>query len=137
MRGELDDALARMARREEIKRRVAEQSADGESPADEVTEAVRRVVAQHQGLAVRLWVEDGTAGTGVRVAWRDGAVAVTPEANLDPPPAGGPEAVSWPVSGRNVPGWPAADGVADASAARLAEMIRRDPSLLDTTDRGA
>jgi hypothetical protein len=133
MRGELDDALARMARREQLQRRVAEQAAGG--PVDEVVEAVRRVVAQHPALAVRLWVEDGSVPSLVRVAWSEGAVTVTPETIAAPADSGATP--SWPMSVRTVPAWAAAaDGLTDAPAARLAEMIRRDPSLLDGTDNG-
>lgn len=143
MRGELDDALNRMARMEELqRRRAAEAAPDDRSPVDEVIEAVRRVVAQHPTLRVALWAEDGAAGAGVRVEWSDGGLVVQPNDESDGPPpvaalpiaalpsAGGPPE-SWPVPVPTVTSWsgtPESD--TKESAARLAELIRQDPSLL-------
>lgn len=145
MRGELEDTLARMARREELQRRRA---AAGRTSVDELIEAVQRVVARHPGLAVTMSVAEGDTTSVVRVEWAGGSIAVAPavapavEASIvpavDAPGAtgGAPEASprpAWPLSGKTVPGWAAAaDGLAADPAARLAELIRRDPSLLDT-----
>jgi hypothetical protein len=134
VRGELDDALARIARREELERRLAtEQAAGGQRPLDELIEAVRRVVAQHPTLTVQLWADDGTATSSVRVAWSDGTVAVGPEG--EPVAPDGAVAPSWPRPVYPAPGSTTAPGGVDAPAARLAELIRQDPSLLDGIDR--
>ncbi|MBM7491228.1 hypothetical protein JOD64_002450 [Micromonospora luteifusca] len=54
--------------------------------------------------------------------------APAPAAAAEPPPA-------WPLSGRTMPAWaPGPDGLTPDPAARLAELIRRDPSLLDELD---
>ncbi|WP_431942703.1 hypothetical protein [Micromonospora marina] len=156
MRGDLDETLARMARREEALRRrapmpgepagrdVAAEAADepgdgraghgayrlrgGEAPVrrdpvEEVAEAVRRVVAEHPGLAVTLRVELGEQAYPLRVSWSGPAVTVDPATPPAPPPA-------WPMSVKTVPA-PGHDPLESDPAARLAEMIRRDPSLLD------
>lgn len=159
MRGDLDETLARMARREEALRRrapmpgepagtperdVPVEAADepgderagrgayrlrgGEAPVrrdpvEEVAEAVRRVVAEHPGLAVTLRVELGEQAYPLRVSWSGAAVTVGPAAPPAPPP-------TWPMSVKTVPA-PGHDPLESDPAARLAEMIRRDPSLLD------
>ncbi|MBU8857374.1 MULTISPECIES: hypothetical protein [unclassified Micromonospora] len=155
MRGDLDETLARMARREEALRRRApmpgepadrdvpaeavDEHGDGRAghgayrlrggeapvrrdPVEEVAEAVRRVVAEHPGLAVTLRVELGEQAYPLRVSWSGSAVTVGP-ATPAPPPA-------WPMSVKTVPA-PGHDPLESDPAARLAEMIRRDPSLLD------
>ncbi|MFB9239821.1 hypothetical protein ACFFWC_30580 [Plantactinospora siamensis] len=89
MRGELDDALDRMARMEELTRRRSaehtERPAGEPAGIAEVIEAVRRVVAQHPRLRVALWAEEGSAGAGVRVEWLNGELIVLPDEE-DPPP---------------------------------------------------
>lgn len=148
MRGELDDTLARMARREELQRRRA---SAGRSTVDEVIEAVQRVVARHPGLSVTMSVAEGGTTSVVRVEWAGGNIAVAPavapavEASIvpavEPPVRGSATTASaprggWPMSGKTVPEWAAAaDGLSPDPAARLAELIRRDPSLLDPTER--
>ncbi|MFF3851965.1 hypothetical protein [Micromonospora sp. NPDC002575] len=183
MRGDLDETLARLARREEaLRRREADpgdeagpQPADalprqtggvpalpavpalaaaadaavptlappadtagptlaplagaaGRDPVDEVAEAVARVVAAHPGMAVVLRVEHAGQAYPLRVGWLDGRVTVGAEAATVPPPV-------WPLTVKAVPAWPAdADRLKVDPAARLAELIRRDPSLLDGTD---
>ncbi|RLQ06334.1 hypothetical protein EAD96_08420, partial [Micromonospora sp. BL1] len=92
-------------------------------PVEEVAEAVRRVVAEHPGLAVTLRVELGEQAYPLRVSWSGTAVTVGPAAPPAPPPA-------WPMSVKTVPA-PGHDPLESDPAARLAEMIRRDPSLLD------
>ncbi|MCI4063014.1 hypothetical protein MRQ36_10675 [Micromonospora sp. R77] len=183
MRGDLDETLARMARREEALRRRAgtpDDEADGIAPArpaggagtyrsrdgrepvtrepdgrqpvaretdgrqpvarepeagrplagqpvardpvEEVAEAVRRVVAAHPGLAVTLRVEHDGRAYPLRVSWAGPDVTVGAEAVAKPPPA-------WPMSVKTVSA-PGQDGPGADPAARLAELIRRDPSLL-------
>lgn len=137
MRGELDDALARMERREALQRRRAEEAAAArvESPVDDVTEAVARVVAEHPALAVTMWVANGPSISAMHVAWTDGMVTVRPAAEPALPTAGQPPQ-SWPMSVRTVPGWAEPDEPpAPDAAARLADLIRRDPSLLGPDDR--
>lgn len=131
MRGELDDALARMERREALQRRLAQEAATRTgSPVNEVTEAVQRVVAQHPTVAVTMWVADGPKISAVHVAWEDGVVTVRPAAEPALPTAGRPPQ-SWPMTVRTVQGWAAPETPPTAeAAARLAEMVRRDPSLL-------
>ncbi|MEV1330288.1 hypothetical protein AB0J20_11990 [Micromonospora costi] len=101
--------------------------APAEDPVEAVAEAVRRVVAEHPGLAVTVRVEQGGQAYPLRISWTGGEVTVAAE--LAPPP-------TWPVSGRNAPSWPPGrGGTGHAPAARLAELIRRDPSLLTDHDR--
>ncbi|MBM0276812.1 hypothetical protein [Micromonospora tarensis] len=166
MRGDLDETLARLTRREEaLRRRAADRdtaappgpprlggdariagpgrhdprhaevdaSADvaGWGPVEEVAEVVRQVVGAHPGLAVTVQVEHAGRTYPMRVAWDGSAVTVgpvPPVTPVQPPPA-------WPLSGRTVPAWaPGPDGLNPDPAARLAELIRRDPSLLDELD---
>ncbi|MET8281198.1 hypothetical protein [Micromonospora sp. NPDC005174] len=166
MRGDLDETLARLARREEALRRRANDRDDiapppdptaapdvtvagrtagsarhaervdpgdtaGWGPVEEVAEAVRQVVGAHPGLAVTVRVEHDGRTYPLRVSWDGPDVTVGPEpaaAPVEPPP-------SWPLSGRTVPAWaPGSDGLTPDPAARLAELIRRDPSLLDELD---
>ncbi|MFY1704655.1 hypothetical protein ACN28G_23495 [Micromonospora sp. WMMA1923] len=156
MRGDLDETLARMARREEALRRAndpvggrnarpgAERhdpvpgppterdepagsgvaTVGGPDPVQAVVEAVSRVVAAHPGVAVSLRVEHAGQAYPVRVGWSDRGVTVGTENEAVPPPV-------WPMPARTEPAWTnAPEGAAPDPAARLAEMIRRDPSLL-------
>ncbi|RLK08744.1 hypothetical protein DER29_6610 [Micromonospora sp. M71_S20] len=168
MRGGLDETLARMARREEaLRRRAADaeavaasearggsdpgradvrgegrnagpgwadarRGAEPRDPVVEIAEAVRRVVAGHPGTAVSIRVEHDGQAYPLRVAWTDAGVTVDAEAPAPPP--------AWPMSVKTVPAWtPAQEGLTPDPAARLAELIRRDPSLLRDGDapRGA
>ncbi|SCG77256.1 hypothetical protein GA0070609_5361 [Micromonospora echinaurantiaca] len=98
----------------------------GRDPVEEVAEAVRRVVAGHPGLAVSVRVEQDGQAYPLRVAWSGPDVAV--HAEPAPPPA-------WPLSVNTVPDLPSGrDGVRPDPAARLAELIRRDPTLLADGD---
>ncbi|MDG4806516.1 hypothetical protein O7634_07070 [Micromonospora sp. WMMD1120] len=103
----------------------------GWGPVEEVAEAVRQVVGAHPGLAVTVQVEHAGRTYPLRVRWDGPAVSVgpvPPAAPVQPPP-------TWPLSGRTVPAWaPGPDGLNPDPAARLAELIRRDPSLLDELD---
>jgi hypothetical protein len=114
MRDAFGDGLERMARLEELaqRRAAAHQNAGAFAPvrpsvADLVAEAVRRVVEAHPGTAVAATVDGPGGPVAVQVAWRDGEVVV-----VTPGPA------------------PDGPGPAPDAAARLAELIRRDPSLL-------
>ncbi|RQX04905.1 hypothetical protein [Micromonospora arida] len=163
MRGDLDETLARLARREEASRRRAADRDDttapssppglggdtrnarpgrhagveapsevaGWGPVEEVAEAIRQVVGAHPGLAVTVQVEHAGRTYPMQVSWNGPTVTVgpvPPPTPVEPPPA-------WPLSGRTVPAWaPGPDGLAPDPAARLAELIRRDPTLLDELD---
>ncbi|WP_433127545.1 hypothetical protein ACQPWW_32060 [Micromonospora sp. CA-240977] len=168
MRGDLDETLARLARREEARRRRTNDRDDsvpppgrpgpgpddvrdagsgrhdprhagadsagdvaGWGPVEEVAEAVRQVVGGHPGLAVTVQVQHEGRTYPMRISWAGPDVTVgpvPPAAPVEPPPA-------WPLSGRTVPEWaPGPDGLTPDPAARLAELIRRDPSLLDELD---
>lgn len=135
MRGDLDETLARLARREQAMRRRAtgagdeaggeEPRPDDRDPVEEVAEAVRRVVAEHPGMAVTLRVEHDGQAYPLRVSWTGRDVTVGAEAEVTPPPV-------WPMSVKTVPA-PGQEGLNPDPAARLAELIRRDPSLLEDT----
>ncbi|HEX7746295.1 MAG TPA: hypothetical protein VF462_13660 [Micromonosporaceae bacterium] len=104
MRGELDDALARLARREELQRRRSGE-AHPDVVLDEVADALRQVVAQHPGLAVTATVHLGATSSTVRVAWSDGSATVTAAADVaggDP----GAGVLDEPVAGRTPYAWP-------------------------------
>ncbi|HYN97292.1 MAG TPA: hypothetical protein VES42_25920 [Pilimelia sp.] len=190
MRGELDDALERLRRREEVRRRLdrdarpatppaqtwpshdrhpdrrPEQPADqhpdrhldqwpdqhldqrqeqnrerraehrrpddpptaggrgdggpaGADPADELLLALGDVVARYEGMAVTATVEVGGAAWTMRVSRRaDGQVEVT--AWEAPPADAGGAAAEDP------------NGAEERTAARLADLIRQDPTFLDT-----
>ncbi|MFC4016851.1 hypothetical protein ACFOW4_02690 [Micromonospora sp. GCM10011542] len=178
MRGDLDETLARLARREEALRRRATDpggvagaddsappgptrepdrpgtghpghrnagpgrhagrdvpaEAVGWGPVEEVVEAVRQAVAAHPGLVVTVGVEHAGRTYPLRVHWDGPDVTVGP-ATTDAPPAPPEPPPAWPMSGRTVPDWaPGPDGLSPDPAARLAELIRRDPSLLDELD---
>ncbi|MEU4717920.1 hypothetical protein AB0F73_30280 [Micromonospora purpureochromogenes] len=103
---------------------VGRSAADGRDPVEEVAEAVRRVVAEHPGLSVVVRVEHEGRTYPLRVDWADTAVTVAAENTATPPPP-------WPRPVNTGPVWSAGrDGTGADQAARLAEMIRRDPSLL-------
>lgn len=153
MRGGLDDALDRLARRDELRKRALS-SSDGPAaflPANgsvssssssspdglaEVVEVVRRVVERHPDLAVTVYGQQGRTSAEVRIGHQDGVVRVVvvaaegPASSLEVPgsldvprPAPSPPP-AWPLSADGGPG----------AAARLAELIRQDPSLLAGPD---
>ncbi|SCL63013.1 hypothetical protein GA0070606_3724 [Micromonospora citrea] len=106
----------------------ARRAGEPRDPVAEVAEAVRRVVAGHPGVAVTVRVEHDGQAYPLRVAWSGTGVTVDAAAPAGPPP-------EWPVSARTVPAWtPGRDGVSPDPAARLAELIRRDPSVLGDDD---
>jgi hypothetical protein len=142
VRGGLDDALERLARRDQLRKRVAPTSVSSSDDDDsgigssgaigEVVEAVRRIVERHPGLSVTVYGEEGEVSAEIRIARRDGVVEATVVA------AEGPVSATAPVPAQppalpGPPAWPlATDGTPSAAgaAARLAELIRQDPSLL-------
>jgi hypothetical protein len=85
----------------------------------EVVEAVGSVLSRHGPGTVTVTVEGaGGAGTA-RIGWQDGRLIVEREALTDEREAPASTAPKRPVS-----------ETTDQAAARLAELIRRDPSLL-------
>ena len=94
-----------------------------------MAEAVRQVVGAHPGLAVTVQVEHAGRTYPMRVpgtAQRHGRTGA-------PADAGGTPA-GLAALRPDVPAWaPGPDGAPDP-AARLAELIRRDPTLLDELD---
>jgi hypothetical protein len=110
VRGELDDALARLARREELQRRRAGAAATLDAVLDEVADALRRIVAQHPGLAITATVTDASGSNTVRVGWSEGSANVVPpgERGHEPPadPRSGGAIRDEPVAGRTPYTWP-------------------------------
>lgn len=77
MRGGLDDALEKMARRDELRRRAAGQTV-GTSPAvTELVEAVAAVVARNPELAITMGVEGAGDPVLLQFAMDDGIVQVS------------------------------------------------------------
>jgi hypothetical protein len=120
-----DDALTRHTRHEQLRRRAA--TPPPPAAVEEVIEAVRAIAARHPGLAVTVTVDDNGTPTTARITARTG----TPEViRLVPTP-------DKPVPDRR----PAAEKPThrpapppdhrSLSAARLADLIRRDPDLLE------
>ena len=96
----LDESLERMARWEALRQRMAGQHRD-DTVVDELIEAVGTVLQRHGPLAVTVTVEAGAEPATVRLDWRDGQLSVA-RVGAQPP----------------------------RTAAALAELIRKDPSLL-------
>lgn len=165
MRGGLDDALERLARRDQLRKRVAPSghassngngsegavAANGATGAadpngitsaigisggigsagaiGEVVEAVRRIVERHPALSVTVYGEEGEVSAEIRIARREGVVEATVVAAEGPLSA----TASVPVPRPALPGppaWPLSTDGTPGPAARLAELIRQDPSLL-------
>ncbi|GIJ75657.1 hypothetical protein Xph01_00890 [Micromonospora phaseoli] len=119
--------LSRAERRNaEIGRAGAHEPAHEAPPrhvVEDVAEALREAVAAHPGAAVTARVEHDGQAYDLRVAWTDQEVTATAQPAAPPP--------AWPLSVNTVPGWSTVqDGLSADPAARLAELIRRDPSLL-------
>ncbi len=85
--------------------------------------ALYAVVAAHPGTAVTARIDHDGQAYDLRVAWSGPEVTVSGQPSTPPP--------AWPMSSNTVPGWSAGqEGLSADPAARLAELIRRDPSLL-------
>jgi hypothetical protein len=125
VRGELDDALARLARREELQRRRAGAGAAPDVILDEVADALRRVVALHPGVSVTATVTDSAGSSTVRVGWLEGSGAVVPPVEADRRAQSGPgtdrrdggAAFDEPVAGRTPYAWPMTVRTVPASSA--------------------
>src|SRR5437773_293899 len=117
-----------MHRWEALRQKLADRRGTRLEPVlDEVTEALAEVLRRHSSVAMTVIVEDPQAQVAVRLAWFGGRLTVN---RIDPPvesEAAGADLPS-PVNGAN-PAPPPPD-----IAARLAELIRRDPSLLEDLD---
>ncbi|HEX8630036.1 MAG TPA: hypothetical protein VF755_17910, partial [Catenuloplanes sp.] len=97
MRGGLDDALQKLARRNELRRRAAAQPAPISPPAvTDLVEAVASVVARHPHLRVALGVEGVGAPAALRVWAHDGVPHVSIEAVATAPYDGVAPAVTDP-----------------------------------------
>ncbi len=104
MRGGLDDALEKLARRDELRRRTEAQPASTTPPAlYDLVEAVAGVIARHPDLLVTMGVEGAGAPMLLRFALRNGIVEVSDEGPVagsrtetgrpgDAPPPGPPPA---------------------------------------------
>jgi len=119
MDGGLDDPLVRMHRWDALRQRLAN-SAAGRlgSVVDEVVEAIATVLHRHGEVAVSVTVEGGEAQITAQLSWQDGQLVVVRSEPQAVPGAAPPRAAE----------------TSDETAARLAELIRRDPSLLDGRD---
>lgn len=174
MRGDLDDALARLARRDQLHKRVNQGTDRATSAAEELAAAVRQVVERHPGLAAVVRLTDGDQSVDLSVSHHGGRVEVriAGPTTAGPATAGPatpanrrtgdgprhghnerrdtgtgaptvitgtfsePPAVGVPTAG-GPPDWPPrAEPPAGSPAARLAELIRQDPSLLGGTADG-
>jgi hypothetical protein len=107
MRGELDDALARLERWDEVRRQLHHGATGAETLLDEVVRAVTPVLGRRGAGTVTLTVTDAGGSSTVELTARDGTVH------------------------SGAPAESAAPAKPSRSAARLAEMIRQNPSLLD------
>ena len=119
MDGGLDDPLVRMHRWDALRQRLAN-SAAGRlgSVVDEVVEAIATVLHRHGPVTVSVTVEGGEAQVTAELSWQDGELVVARSEPHRVPAAAAPHA----------------EETSEETAARLAELIRRDPSLLDGRD---
>lgn len=92
MRGGLDDALERLKRRDELRRRASSDGGGISTPpaVTELAEAVAAVVARHPDLAITMGVEGVGAPMLLRVAYEDGTVHVTADNPAEVTAAPGP-----------------------------------------------
>jgi hypothetical protein len=85
VRGGLDDALEKLARRDELRRRAANE-AGTPAAVSELVEAIAAVVGRHPRLGVTVGVEGDGEPMVMRFYYEDGQVQVTAENNLAAPP---------------------------------------------------
>lgn len=120
MDGGLDDPLVRMHRWDALRQRLANSSTGRLEPViDEVIEAIAAVLQRHGPLTVTVTVEGAEARSSAQLGWHDGRLTV---ARSEAPPASGNGPEPLPET-------------SEETAARLADLIRRDPSLLDGRER--
>jgi hypothetical protein len=97
--GGLDDALERMARREALRQRTAGPRSPRPQAIDDLVESLRSLVRQHDALSLAVTAEHAGVTWHVRVA------------------AAGEVEVTVPADGNG------------QTAARLADLLRRNPAL--------
>jgi hypothetical protein len=114
--GGLDDALARMARREQLRRRAEGGGELARSPVEDLAETLRHLVARHESLSVAVIAQDAGVTWQVRAARTGGEVRIS-VARVDAVLNGGAHRPPEPPAGQ--------------TAARLADLLRHNPSLLD------
>src|SRR5690348_1786458 len=123
MDGGLDDPLARMHRWEALRQKLAVSRGTRLEPVvDEVVDALAELVRRHGGLTLTVVVEDARAQAAVRLAWEDGRLVVN---RVDP------SAVAEPAEAEAPAGSAGGSTPSPDTAARLAELIRRDPWVLE------
>jgi hypothetical protein len=126
MRGDSGDAMARMKRWDAVRQRIEHAASAPDQVLEEVVRSVGEVVNRHPGTSVTVTVEEGGPSVTLRITHRDGQVDVSRVE--DPRPAAADPPRDWPPQdGQSAP---SAESV-DQTAARLAELIRSDPTLLD------
>jgi hypothetical protein len=86
VRGDLDDALAKLARRDELRRRAANEATGTPAAVTELVEAIAAVVGRHPQLGVTVGVEGDGDPMVLRFFYDEGQVQVTAENNLVPQP---------------------------------------------------
>lgn len=84
MRGGLDDALERLARRDRMRRRTNQQAGGPPPAVSELVEAIAEVVGRNPEMTLTIGVEGAGAPVLLHVAMEDGVVRVTAS---DPPNA--------------------------------------------------
>jgi hypothetical protein len=82
VRGGLDDALNKMARRDELRRRAAHEATGTPAAVSELVEAIAAVVGRNPRLGVTVGVEGDGDPMVLRFYYEDGQVQVTAENNL-------------------------------------------------------
>jgi hypothetical protein len=110
-----DDALTRLTRHDQLLRRATTPPPEA-APVEEVIEALRAIAARHPGLSITVTVDNAGTPTTARITARTGTPEVirlvaTPE-KPQPSETPPPDQYSY-------------------SAARLADMLRKDPALLE------
>lgn len=109
MRGGLDDALDKLARRDELRRRAANEATGTPAAVTELVEAIAAVVGRHPRLGVTVGVEGDGDPMLFRFYYEDGQVQVTAENNLAPQPRADFDVeVGEPVDDFAQPAYPAA-----------------------------
>jgi hypothetical protein len=141
VRGDPGDAMARMKRWEAVRQRLADGTGQPVRIIDEVVDALSDVVRHHDAVTVTVTVDEGGHLSTVRIVQRGGQLDVT---HLQPQVPHSPPALPVPPAEprhngdapRAIrPEWRSRDAeTLDQTAARLAELIRQDPSLLDGND---
>jgi hypothetical protein len=133
MRGDAGDAMARMKRWDAVRQRLEDADGGAERVVDEVVQAITDVVGQHHNaLTVTVTVDDSGALATVRIVRRDGRLEVT---RLQPQPIAAPPPPPPPAPPPpQPPSWtppPTPTETLAQAEARLAALVRQDPSLLE------